>query len=192
MSAGVEQLLWIDEVHDRAHAADRRSRYGAYLLQRAVEFREEGVLTDDPAEFARVAFLTACSPIMSPGYVRAHQRVRFVQWCWDDDGAPGVQVELAAPPPASLVRVLNDGRWRGWVRHGWGENEWYEEPVDLPAAFTTVTLRVALDVLALPGAAYSAGGVAELGAAKAAVAVVVRRVNDRAGAALAALEGVGR
>jgi hypothetical protein len=181
------RALWPDEAYDRDNASDRRSRYGAYLRQHTPRFTDVG---DDPGEFAQWAFTIACSPIMSPGYVRTHCRVQRVDWCRDGARRPALRLGLVAPLPPGVAAVIG-GAWRGWTAHGFGTARYWAEPEDndRPAVCTTVTLYCPLDLPQLPTPVYRAGGVADLDTAKSAVAAVCRQVNDCAGAVLAALDG---
>jgi hypothetical protein len=185
--------LWVDEVYDRDNASDRRSRYGAYLRQGNCRIADG---SEDPGEFAEWAFTIACSPVMSPGYVRTHCRVQRVDWCCDADRRPALRLGLVAPLPAGVAAVV-DGTWRGWTAYGVGETRYWAEPEDndRPAVCTTVTLLCPIDLTQLPAPVYHAGvyhaGVADLDTAKTAVAAVCRQVNNHAGAVLAALAALG-
>ncbi|MCI0687960.1 MAG: hypothetical protein L0Y54_12080, partial [Sporichthyaceae bacterium] len=70
----MDHAFWIDHDYDRAHASDGRTRYGAYLRQHTADLTE--AWDGGPARFAALAWWIANSPVMWPGYVQAHPRVR--------------------------------------------------------------------------------------------------------------------
>lgn len=189
--SGYRPVLWVDEDYDRENASDRRSRFGSYLVLGSHKFAEETFRCSDRADFALAVFTTACSPVMSPGYVRTDQRVSEVSWFWGEDDRPAVDLELVAPHPASVARALDTGRWRGWQSLGFGDDRQWFEPDCAPSAFTTLTLRVPLVASRLPDPAFE-GRVPVLSVAKDAVASVCQQVNAYAGGVLAAVEGASR
>lgn len=181
--------FWIDHAYDVDHAGDRRSRYGAYLYSRARQFHDDGEPTDDPVEFAALAFTIGSSPVMAPGYVRNHPRVRHVSWCWDDDYRAAFEVQIVAPLPDPIAAAIRrDGRtWADWHREWHGE-AWCEPyDNDRPGAFTVVTVRVPIDPAALPAPLYGPTGVPDLATAQAAVAAVCAQLNADLAGILAAL-----
>jgi hypothetical protein len=186
--------FWTDEIYDRDYASDGVSRYGAYLYSRAhlfADLDDDGPTSDAPT-FAAVAFDIASSPVMAPGYVCHHSRVRHVSWCWDEDHRLAFEVQVVAPLPA-LIEKATSGRWAGWKRdRSWSGDTWWEPfDNDRPGAFTVVTVRVPLPVDLLPAPYYTARGVPDLSTAKLAVTAVCGQLNTHLAAILAALEGGG-
>jgi hypothetical protein len=180
--------LWTDDTYDRANASDQQSRYGAYLRDRAHKFAEVG---DNPGEFAQLAFTIACSPIMSPGYVRTHRRVQRIDWRWDQEQRPALELGLVAPLPTPVLDVIGgSGTWRGWTTHGLGEAWYWAEPEDNDqrSAFTTLTLRCPIDVAELPLPSFHIGGNPAVHTAKSAVRAICGQVNTHTDAVLAALD----
>ena len=141
----------VDETYDRDYSDDGRSRFGAYLRQRADAFADGDGPTADRCSFAISAWRIAQSPIMAPGYVRRHPRVLGTDTHWDDEHRVAITVQLAAALPAALVRAIDGWRWRGWEQVGYTETRWVEPyDNDRPAAFTIVTVRVPLTDAVLP------------------------------------------
>jgi hypothetical protein len=180
-------VCWIDRDHDRTSASDGVSRYGAYLRDHARLFdpwrdAPDG-MTRDPAEFAIAAFKVATGPVMSPGYLRWHGRVRDYAATWNDhDGRLLLSVTLAAPSP---VRLPWD--WRGWERDF---HDRYLEPDDArPAGLARLELRwpVDRDQLPTPGRPRRPG-VPNLADATRAVQAMVATINATVGPVLADLE----
>lgn len=181
--------FWIDHDYDRDYAGDGVSRYGAYLYSRAHQFREDGEPITDPVTFATTAFTIASSPIMAPGYVHRHPRIRHVSWCWDDDYRAAFEVQLVAPLPDPIAAVLrrDSHTWADWHRPWHGE-AWFEPyDNDRPGAFTVVTVRVPINPAALPAPAYDAAGTPDRATAQAAVAAVCTQLNTTLADILAAL-----
>jgi hypothetical protein len=184
-------VCWIDRDHDRANASDGVSRYGAYLRDHAGLFNPWGEapdgVTGDPVEFTIAAFKVATGPIMSPGYVRWHGRVRDYGATWSDhDGSLLLSVTLAVPSP---LRLPWD--WRGWERDF---HDRYLEPNDRhPVSLARLELRwpVGTDQLPTPRPPRRPG-VPNLADAAGAVAVLVDQVNDTVGPVLADLEASRR
>jgi hypothetical protein len=181
-------VCWVDREHDRASASDGVSRYGAYLRDHAHLFdpwqdAPDGV-TGDPVEFAIAAFKVATGPIMSPGYVRWHGRVRdYAATRSDHDGSLLLSVTLAAPPP---VRLGWD--WRGWERDFHGN--WLEPDDRRPVGLARLELRWPVPTAQLPTPRRPRRPrVANLADAAGAVAVLVDQVNATVGPVLAELEG---
>jgi hypothetical protein len=181
-------VCWIDRDQDRASATDGVSRYGAYLELHAALFdpwheAPDGV-TRDPVEFAVAAFRVATGPIMRPGYLRWHGRVRnHGAGRSQDDGRLVLSVTLAVPSP---VRLPWD--WRGWERDLHGR---YLEPDDRrPVGLARLELRwpVVTDRLPAPRRLRRRPGVPNLRDATRAVGVLVEQVNATVGPVLAELE----
>lgn len=186
MPATSTRAFVVDEDYDVNHASDRHSRYGSYLYSRSHLFHEDGEPITDAGEFAAVAFTIACAPVMSPGYVREHPRVRHVSRCWDDDHRLAFEVQVVAPLPAPIAEAIRSKGWADWQRQ-WG-SEWWFEPYDnnRPGAYTVVTVRVPLAPDSLPMPAYTAGA-PDLDAARTAVRAVCGQLNTHLTPILAAL-----
>jgi hypothetical protein len=184
-------VCWIDRDHDRAAASDGVSRYGAYLRDHAGLFDPWGEapdgITRDPVDFVVAAFRVATGPIMSPGYLRWHGRVRDHSAGRSEyDGRLVLSVTLATPSP---VRLPWD--WRGWKQdfHGY----WREPDDRRPAGLARLELRwpVPTDRLPTPDRPRRPG-VPNLADAAAAMAVLVEQVNATCGPVLAELEAPQR
>jgi hypothetical protein len=182
--ATTRTVFWTDWSADRDGASDGRSRYGAYLRQRASWFDAD----DGSAQFAVLCAEVAASPIMAPPYLCADGRV----WGWsayrDDDGYRALDVSLAAPLPAGLSGVAD--RWAGWRRIDVAGRELWTTP-DAgcgPAAWTRVTVRVPVADEFLPLPVYDAFGVPEVEAARRSVAAVCRLLNDSLADVVAGLD----
>jgi hypothetical protein len=122
--------FWIDHDYDREHASDGVSRYGGYV--RAATFEPH---TDDyqVAELAVHAWTLATGPIMSPGYVRCHPRIRRARLersDWDGSLIAAIDLVTGQPGPLQWLRSDDDrGWWRDWPseRNPWtGDSGWYE------------------------------------------------------------------
>jgi hypothetical protein len=181
-------VCWIDRDHDRASASDGRSRYRAYLNLHADLFdpwgEAPGGVTIDPVEFAIAAFRVATGPIMSPGYLRWHDRVQGHQASRSEgDGRLVLSVTLAAPSP---VRLPWD--WRGWEHDL--DGHWREPGDRRPTGLARLELRwpVPTDRLPVPRRLRRRPGVPDLRDATRAVAVLVEQVNATVGPILADLE----
>jgi hypothetical protein len=180
-------VCWVDRDHDRPAASDGVSRYGAYLRDHAALFDPWGEAADgvtaDPVEFSIAAFKVATGPIMSPGYLRWHGRVRdHGAGRSEHDGRLVLSVTLAVPSP---VRLGWD--WRGWERDFHGD--WLEPNDRHPVGLARLKLRwpVGTDRLPTPGPPRRPG-VPNLADAARAVVVLVDQVNATVGPVLAELE----
>ena len=98
----------IESDYDREYASDGISRYGSYLRDAAFE-----PWTDDDraVEWAEFAWRRATGPVMSPGYVRCHPRVRQARLQrsgWDGSLIASVRLACSWPDQlrATLVRSL--------------------------------------------------------------------------------------
>jgi hypothetical protein len=180
-------VCWIDREHDRHSAADKTSRYGAYVKLHAALFdpwhEAPGGVTRDPVEFAIAAFQVATGPIMSPGYLRWHGRVQGHDASRSEhDGRLVVSVTLAVPSP---VRLPWD--WRSWEPDFHGR---FLEPDDRrPAGLTRLELRWPVPTDQLPSPRrLRQPGIPNLRDATRAIAVLVAQVNATVGPILAELE----
>jgi hypothetical protein len=101
----VPAAFWVDHDHDRGHASDGISRYGAYLRDATFEPWTDH---DQAVEWAAFAWRRATGPVMSPSYVRYHPRVRGAQLersGWDGNLAAAVTL-------ISSWRRSSSRRWR--------------------------------------------------------------------------------
>jgi hypothetical protein len=140
-------------------------------------------VTRDPVEFAIAAFRVATGPIMSPGYLRWHGRVREHRaGRGEDDGRLVLSITLAVPSP---VRLPWD--WRGWERDFHGR---YLEPDDRrPVGLARLELRWPVPTHRLPTPRrLRRSRVPNLRDATRAVAVLVDEINATVGPVLADLE----
>lgn len=154
-----DNVVWVDDFHDRESASDGVSRFGAYVRQRAHLFADglDGPLRQ--VDFAATAWAIACSPVMSPGYVRARPDVWAVTCFAGEEGRVLVaDVEVRLPWPPEWRNTGSVIGWTGWARStsGWGEPPVLVEPEDkAQALLVTVHLRVpiAAELLARRGMA---------------------------------------
>lgn len=177
--------FWVDDDYDQDNASDSHSRYGAYLRDRAHRFDGE----ESPARFAVLAMEIGSSPIMTPGYVRAHSRICDWTPYSDDYSNIAFDVSLIVPRPVVVSASLGSG-WRDWVSDGYGDNHRWMTPyeADRPAAWTTLTVRVPLNDALLPAPAYDAMGCPRVRVAQNAVRTVCRHLSIALAGVLADLE----
>ncbi|WP_219512881.1 hypothetical protein [Nonomuraea ceibae] len=166
--------FWIDETYDREYASDGVSRFSGYVRQRRTEF-VEAMNELDRVTFAAAAWRVATSPVMAPGYVRQHKRVRSARLYRNyEDGGICATVELVSITP----RRLEDGspQWRSWPReHG----RFYEpEGPDLISARYLLTTTTAAFPLSAAGLPVCTDVRALETATKRAVELLVVRMND--------------
>jgi hypothetical protein len=188
--------FWVDRDHDREHASDGVSRYGAYLRDAAFEPWTDN---DQAVEWAVFAWRRATGPVMSPGYVRYHPRVlaaRLERSGWD--GSLVVGVDLVSAWPERLKAALGRGMrlggqnvyWQDWpVEYRGGDAISYYEPSEAdvaarPYLLTTVGLRFTVPSAELPEP--PATPAALLSAGQQAVAVMVVELNRIVGPVLRA------
>jgi hypothetical protein len=191
----VTGAFWVDDEYDREQASDGISRFGAYVRRAARTWS-----WDDPqsqrAWFAVMAWETATPPVMSPGYVRRHPRVRrsrveFNPW---DATLTGV-VELVTSWPQALARSRGwqrDGWWLDWPVESCGEAVFYREPGEDETAahrylMASARLVFPLPVRRLPAAPAGPRGAEE--AACDAVRVLVAAMDAVVAPVIEALEG---
>ncbi|MET9177780.1 hypothetical protein ABZX88_06080 [Kitasatospora aureofaciens] len=105
-------LAVIDDIHDREHASDGYSRYGAYLAHRAHRFHSDGVpLT--AAEFAVEAWTTATGPVMSPAYAAVRPDLLAVTAHLGDDD--GMFLRIDVPLRHAALTHRPDRRLADWT-----------------------------------------------------------------------------
>lgn len=183
-------LVSVDEIYDRENSSNRVSRYGVYLRQRAHWFEPDEFEPMSPTAFAVQAWRIACSPVMSPGYVRLGPDVWDVT-CrhGDEPGLMVADVAVRLPWPSALYRAELTRGWTGWAQ--WpnladGRRPQLNPDDDRAALLFTVELRVPIRESDLPPAPC-VGAQAEVADAKRSVAAVCRLVNDTAGPLVFAL-----
>jgi hypothetical protein len=190
--------FWIDRDYDREYASDGVSRFGAYLGDATFEPWTDH---DQAVEWAVFAWRRATGPVMSPGYVRYHPRVRSAQLersGWDGSLAAGVTLVSAWPEqfttaPARSVKLGDkDAYWQDWPTEYRGGTSCYYEPSEAdvaarPYLLTTLILQFTVPSAILPQP--PATPAARLSAGQQAVAVVVAELNRIVGPVLAAVLG---
>jgi len=190
--------FWVDTDYDRENTSDGISRYGAYLRDAAFEPWTDN---DRAVEWAEFAWRRATGPVMSPGYVRCHPRVRGARLQrngWDGSLIASVRLACSWPDQlmATLTRSLALGGdaayWHDWPTGYLSGGTCYYEPgeADLasrPYLLTTLSLQFTVPSVALPEPPADAS--ARLGAAQQAVAVLVGELNRIVGPVLGALSG---
>ncbi|WP_017973741.1 hypothetical protein [Actinopolyspora halophila] len=108
-------LIQPDDHYDRAHASDSESRFGAYLRRNTAAFLDGDEPTADPVEFATSTWRIARPPVMTPGYLVAHDQVLDAEVLREDDGTAVIRVDLTTELPSEIARDLRS-RWVGWIR----------------------------------------------------------------------------
>ena len=190
--------FWVDTEYDREYTSDGISRYAAYLRDAVFEPWTDN---DRAVEWAEFAWRRATGPVMSPGYVRCHPRVRGAQvqrsgW----DGGLLASVGLACSWPDQLRAMLTPSLalggkaayWQDWPTDYFGSDTRYYEPggADLatrPYLLTTLSLQFTVPSAALPEPpAYNT---AQLGAAQHSLAVLVSELNRIVVPVLSAVSG---
>jgi hypothetical protein len=185
----------IDAEYDREHASDGTSRYAAYVRGAVFEPWDD----DQTVELAAFAWRRATTPVMLPGYVRYHPRVRTAQLERSDwDGSLLAMVDLVILQPASL-RISGsdcDGRhywWRDWPSEiaFSGDTTWYQPGGDdlaaSPHLLCTASLRFTVPSSQLP--APPSAPALLTGACREAVVVLVAELNKIVGPVLDRIEG---
>lgn len=125
------------------------SRYGNYLSIHADAFKE--ALADASViGFAAAAWKIGTGPVMSPGYVRWHERILDAT-LYHSGGDLAARVQIAAPRPAVLSgRVWPDAGyvWRDWDTNALTGHYTTPDPDDgdrSPWLLTALTVRTVLD-----------------------------------------------
>ena len=190
--------FWVDSDHGGEYGIDGISRYSAYLRGAAFE-----AWTDDDCavEWAEFAWRRATGPVMRPGYVRCHPRVRRAQLQrnnWDGNLIASVKLACSWPDQlkATLAQSLALGgeaaHWHDWPTGYLGGDTCYYEPGDAglaarPYLLTTLSLQFTVPCAALPEP--PADNTAQLGAAQHCLAVLVSELNRIVVPVLSALSG---
>ncbi|MFB4285664.1 hypothetical protein ACBJ59_61130 [Nonomuraea sp. MTCD27] len=164
----------IDEIYDRDQASDGVSRYGSYVRRRRAEFAE-AIDDHDRVSFAALAWRVATGPIMAPGYVRQHARVRSAHLARNyEDGGLYATVELVGITPRRME--YGSPPWRSWLRqHG---HYYVPEGSDLISARYLLTTTTALFPLATIGLPICSRIDSAETAAKRAVHQLAEAMND--------------
>jgi hypothetical protein len=189
-------VFWIDAEYDRDQSSDGISRYGAYVRQ---GWSGPWCGESRPAELASFAWRRATGPVMAPGYVRMHPRVRSASLGISDwDGSLIAAVDLIAPQPKDFRYLRSDrGTWKDWPAEGWRDlryHEPYGDELDGKCfLLTTIGLRFTVpagDLPAVPGEGEPLFTTDQLVAAcTKAVAVLVREMNAAVRLPLDRIEG---
>jgi hypothetical protein len=198
-----DTAFWIDYEYDRHMASDGRSRFAAYVRRAAAtpDWTEcwNGTWDDDvvrAVHFASESWRLATTPVMSPGYVRHHARIRSARvevnpW----DASLVAVVEVIIPQPRQLAAARNSGdgsMWWDWQQES-RCGEWlYLEPDDQHLSrcrymLATTKLSFSLPADGLPPAPDGPGAWIE-DAAERAVAALCGELQQVVGPVLAALE----
>lgn len=117
--------------YDRDNASDGISRYGAYISQRWRSIQEawedEGI--SRVIHFAAVVWNIAMPPVMTPGYLKNHQRVKdSFLYRNEEDNSLIAHVTLMTGWPAALEKSRDwqgDRRWRDGLSYGRGDIGYY-------------------------------------------------------------------
>jgi hypothetical protein len=102
-----DAAFWIDYEYDREMASDGQSRFASYVRRAAAtaEWTEcwDGTWDDEAVRamhFASESWHVATTPVMSPGYVRRHPRIRSARVevnPWDASLAATVEIIILQP-----------------------------------------------------------------------------------------------
>lgn len=170
--------------YDEEMASDAESRFAAYVRDAVARDRYpwETGSTSAAYEFADLAWRAATPPVMAPGYVRYHHRIRSArvyrsQW----DGTLLASVAVATPPPAAIARLRG---WGDWPTERQGDGEYapvdpYEQQIGRRGYALTVThLEFPLPDVALPALPSSPDSPAVARTAAVAVGALVGALND--------------
>lgn len=128
-----DAAFWIDYEYDREMASDGRSRFASYVRRAAAtaDWTEcwDGTWDDETVRavhFASESWRLATTPVMSPGYVRRHPRVRSARvevnpW----DASLTASVEIIIPQPRQLAAARDSGDGSMWW--DWADATWIED-----------------------------------------------------------------
>ena len=136
-----DAAFWIDYEYDRQMASDGRSRFAAYARRAAAtpDWVEcwDGTWDDDlvrAVHFASESWRLATTPVMSPGYVRYHPRVRSGRVevnPWDASLVAAVEIIIPQPRQLATARDSGDGSmWWDWQQESRCGEWFYLEPDD--------------------------------------------------------------
>jgi hypothetical protein len=198
-----DDAFWIDYEYDRQMASDGRSRFASYV-RRAVATPEwtecwDGTWDDEAVRAVRFACETwrvATTPVMSPGYVRRHPRIRSARVevsPWDASLAASVEIVIPQPRQLAAVRDCGDGSmWWDWPQETFSGERVYLEPGDEELSryrymLATTKLAFPLPADGLPPAPDGPGAWIE-DAAQRAVTALCTELQHVVGSVLAVLE----
>jgi hypothetical protein len=198
-----DTVFWIDYEYDREMASDGRSRFAAYV-RRAVATPDwaecwNGTWDDDlvrAVHFASEAWRLATTPVMSPGYVRHHPRIRSARVevnPWDASLAAAVEIIIPQPRQLAAARDSGDGSmWWDWRQESRCGERLYLEPDDQDLSrcrYMLATTKLAFSLAAdgIPPAPDGPGAWIE-DAAEHAAAALCSELRQVVGPVLAALE----
>ncbi|MGW6916682.1 hypothetical protein ACWGB8_23075 [Kitasatospora sp. NPDC054939] len=137
-------LAIVDNVRDRDHAPDGRSRYGAHIAQYADDFHEDGQPLR-PVDFAALAWSLATFPVMSPGYMTMRPDVHIDVYR-DHNGGATFCAKVGLRHAALARRPDHRLHARDWERvpAQWPDGAWpvlvNPERTDRPAVLLTATI----------------------------------------------------
>jgi len=185
----VATAFWVDDEFDRQHGPGGNGRYGAAVRERRDDFAD--VWGDiSPVGFAVTAWALAVG--LEPGFVRCHRRIisatcRRSSW----DGGLTCAVTIVAPWPAELTRArqwTRDRGWRNWPQL-FGQ---YVIPTErdlarVPHLRAQLTVEAPIPIDDLPCTPEHRDDRVEH-AARHAVVVIVRELNELLGPMLTQLD----
>ncbi|MFJ9697396.1 hypothetical protein [Kitasatospora sp. NPDC101183] len=188
-------LAFVDDIRDRETASDGHSRYGAYLAKSAECFHYDGEPLPT-AEFAVIAWRTATTPVMAPGYVAVRPDLLDLTPVTDPNGSLHLRARIALRHAALNRRPT--GRFADWERSPWErpDEPWphLERPYRDNHASLLVTTEVTVPVPAhhLVRPTSARPGRTLTYEAKAAVAVLAEHANSDLAPLVADLLGGAR
>jgi len=188
-----ELLVTIDDAHDRSAASDGISRYGAYLRNNHLEFRDWDGSVAPAVEFAAAAWRTATGPVMGPGYAEIRADINGIRITADESGEGNYAIEVDIPLTHRALKpmfpsYLGLADFGDWHTEGspFSEHRSFWDPKYTQAALLTTTrllIPVVDTMLPTPDPDTPVGTVC-LADAKAAVRAVANIVNRHAGPAV--------
>ncbi|HZR50419.1 MAG TPA: hypothetical protein VFB06_12975 [Streptosporangiaceae bacterium] len=198
-----DAAFWIDYEYDRVMASDGRSRFASYVRRASAsgEWAEcwDGTWDDDAVravQFASASWRVATSPVMSPGYVRHHNRIRSARVevnPWDTSLCAAVEIIIPQPRQLAAARDSGNGSmWWDWQQENHGGEQVYLEPSEQELSryrymLATTKLAFPLPTSGLPTAPDGPGAWIE-DAAERAVTVLCNELQQVVRPVLAVLE----
>ncbi|MCX4686929.1 hypothetical protein OG401_21915 [Kitasatospora purpeofusca] len=184
-------LAIVGDIRDREQASDGHSRYGAYLAKSAECFHYDG----EPlpaAQFAVIAWRTATTPVMAPGYVAVRPDLLDLAPVVGPDGDLHLRARLALRHHHLTHRPAV--RLTDWERNPWHAHDRWPVPMepdhaDRPALLVTADVSVPVPVNLFAGPSTARPGRTLTHEAKAVVDTLVRRANQRLAPLVADLLG---
>ncbi|SCE76218.1 hypothetical protein [Micromonospora mirobrigensis] len=183
------QVFWLDDEYDREHAPDGHSRYAAEVRRRSAEFADSwGDFS--PVGFAVTAWRLAAG--LAPPYLRWHRRITsadLLRSPWD--GTLTCRVSVASPRPAELTHSrqwYRDRGWRDWPRLlGQYAHPSAQDLARVPHLRASLLVEGPVPFAGLPPAPRGPDDAPEV-AARGALAVLVRELNDLLGPVIGQLD----